>query len=141
MRGQANLPAGIQNGDPRGDEVDDFAAADREKGSSSTVLGKPHSRGWSAPMANQTPDPPIITSTSGRGGDAPLGGSAKFGGTSSESNLDAGATGDRQYMQGHSAVNPMQCDGMLRDGAQGNHPVTTYPVGGAHPILESLSRV
>ena len=114
MRGQASLPAGIQNGNPCGDEFDDVEADGKENNGNSIGIGKPHSRGWSAPMANQTPDPPIITSTSGRGGDAPLGGSAKFGGTSSERGLDAGGTGDRQYMQGHSAVNAGQCNGLLR---------------------------
>ena len=47
-----------------------------DSGCSMTVSGEPHSWGWGAPMANQWPDPPVITLTSRRGGEALPGGSS-----------------------------------------------------------------
>ena len=47
-----------------------------DSGCSMTVSGEPHSWGWSAPMANQWPDPPVITLTGRRGGEALPGGSS-----------------------------------------------------------------
>ena len=54
---------GIGKGKGKGSEVND-------SGCNMTVSGEPHSWGWSAPMANQWPDPPVITLTSRRGGEA-----------------------------------------------------------------------
>ena len=42
--------------------------------SNGTVPGESHSRGCSAPMADQVPDPAVTTSMICRGGDAPPGG-------------------------------------------------------------------
>lgn len=52
-----------------------LSVGERRQSLKTTVLGEPHSRGWSASMADQVPDPPDTTSTVCRGGVALPGGS------------------------------------------------------------------